>query len=127
MSDPELHYVFKLSTLDEWSNAVVDGAFEGSADDRRDGFIHLSGEHQLEGTATKYFCSVEGLCLIAFTAADLGSELRWEPSRGGELFPHFYGALPATAALWVRPVPLDPAGIPLIGETLWDEEEPAAC
>jgi uncharacterized protein (DUF952 family) len=122
MSEPDLRYVFKLTTLDEWSGAVVEGAFAGSADDRRDGFIHLSAHHQLEATAAKYFSGIEGLCLVAFDADDLGRDLRWEPSRGGDNFPHFYGALPATAAVWVRPVPLDELGAPLVGEAFWDEE-----
>jgi uncharacterized protein (DUF952 family) len=125
MSEVDLSTVFKLTTLDEWSCAVVEGAFAGSPDDHRDGFIHLSAHHQLEGTAAKYFGGIEGLCLVAFAADDLAAGLRWEPSRGGENFPHFYGALPATAALWVRPVPLDEEGAPLIGEVFWDEE-PAA-
>ena len=125
MSETDLSTVFKLTTLDEWSDAIVENGFVGSADDRRDGFIHLSAHHQLEGTAQKYFTGIEGLCLVAFATEDLGTELRWEPSRGGEKFPHFYGTLPATAALWVRPVPLDEDGVPVIGEAMW-EEEPAA-
>ncbi len=126
MSETYPSTVFKLTTLDEWSDAIVDGAFAGSADDHRDGFIHLSAQHQLEGTAKKYFTGIEGLCLVAFASSDLASGLRWEPSRGGENFPHYYGALPATAAQWVRPVPLDEEGVPVIGEALWDEEREAS-
>lgn len=122
MSDPDRRLVFKLTTLDEWSCAVVEGAFTGSADDRRDGFIHLSAAHQLAATAAKYYVGIDGLCLAAFAAADLGENLRWEPSRGGDHFPHHYGPLPATTAIWVRPVPLDDAGTPLVDEALWDEE-----
>lgn len=122
MSDPDLSTVFKLTTLDEWSDAIVEGAFAGSSDDHRDGFIHLSAFHQLEGTAGKYFVGIEGLCLIAFAAADLGNQLRWEPSRGGDKFPHYYATLPATAALWVRPVPLDDDGTPVIAAAFWHEE-----
>ena len=125
MSEPDLSTVFKLTTLDEWSDAIVEGAFAGSADDHRDGYIHLSAFHQLEATAGKYFSGIEGLCLIAFAAVDLGDDLRWEPSRGGDNFPHYYGALPATAALWVRPVPLGDEGTPVITEAFW-EEDPAA-
>ncbi len=126
MSPSDLSTVFKLTTLDEWSNAIVEGALTGSADDLRDGFIHLSAQHQLEGTAKKYFSGIEGLCLVAFAAGDLGRELRWEPSRGGDNFPHFYGALPATAALWVRPVPIDEEGVPVINQVFWDEETAAS-
>ena len=125
MSEMPPKSVFKLTTLDEWSDAIVENGFVGSADDLRDGFVHLSAQYQLEVTAKKYFTGVEGLCLVAFATGELGTDLRWEPSRGGENFPHFYGTLPATAALWVRPVPLDENGVPVICEALWDEE-PAA-
>lgn len=114
MNDPDRSIVYKLATLDDWTCAVVAGGFSGSPDDRRDGFIHLSCAHQLEATAAKYFSGVEGLCLIAFQAAGLGPPLVFEPSRGGDLFPHYYGTLPATSALWIKPVPLDESGAPVL-------------
>lgn len=110
--------VYKLLTLDEWAHAVVAGAYTGSPDDARDGFVHLSLAHQLDATAAKYFRGIEDLCLVAFGTADLGPALKFEPSRGGDLFPHLYGPLPAHAALWVAPVPLAADGIPLIAPAL---------
>lgn len=114
MSQSDLSVVYKLATLDEWTEAVVSGEYSGSADDVRDGFIHLSCAHQVGATAGKYFKGVEGLCLIAFEAGELGSALVFEPSRGGDLFPHYYGRLPATCACWIKPVPLDDTGEPVI-------------
>ena len=116
MSEPQSPLVYKLTTVDEWSMAIVTGIFAGSDDDERDGYIHLSAAGQLGETAKKYFSGCEDLCLIAFEAAELGQSLVWEPSRGGQLFPHYYGPLPALSALWVRPVPLDPQGVPIVGD-----------
>lgn len=109
-------FVFKLTTLDAWTMAIVDGVFTGSPDDVRDGFIHLSASHQIAATAIKYYSGVEGLCLVAFDAADLGPLLKWEASRDDDLFPHFYGDLPSFAAIWVRPVPLDSDGTPVFDD-----------
>lgn len=114
MAQPDPTLVFKLATLDAWSEAVVAGAFAGSPDDQRDGYIHLSSPTQIAATAKKYFAGLDDLCLIAFTVADLAPGLKWEPSRGGELFPHYYGILDAADAQWVRRVPLDEDGVPVI-------------
>lgn len=116
MADRFPQRVFKITTVDAWSAAIVDGAFTGSPDDRRDGFIHLSANHQIAATAAKYFAGIEDLCLIAFDVSSLGEHLVWEASRGGELFPHYYAALPTVSALWIRPIFLDEDGTPLLGE-----------
>ena len=110
--------VFKITTRLAWLEAAAAGAFLGSPDDARDGFVHLSAADQLTGTANKYFSSVPDLVLVAFRAEDLSDALRWEPSRGGALFPHYYGALPTRAACWVHPLPLAADGSPDIGQAL---------
>ena len=97
--------VFKICSAREWQEAVAAGSFGGSKADIADGFIHLSAAHQLRQTAARHFSGREDLVAVAFEAAKL-SGLRWEPSRGGELFPHVYGSLPAAAATWVKPLPL---------------------
>ena len=128
MTQSDQSLVFKLATVDDWSEAIVVGVFSGSPDDLRDGYIHLSTGAQIAATATKYFTGTQGLCLIAFRSADLAPALRWEPSRGGELFPHYYGKLPASVAVWVRPVPLDEGGVPVIAAaTLEHEISRATC
>ena len=89
MSDP----VYKICSSAMFQEARGLGRFEGSADDARDGFIHLSAGHQVAGTLAKYFAGQNDLVLLAVDPERLGERLRWEISRGGELFPHLYGPL----------------------------------
>ena len=117
-NDPAPSTIYKLATADQWAQARRDGRFPPSPDDARDGFIHLSAQHQLEGTARKYFSRIDGLQLLAVAMASLGDGLRWETSRGGDAFPHLYADLPLSAILWVAPVALDPHGMPMIEAAL---------
>jgi uncharacterized protein (DUF952 family) len=88
MGDP----VYKICSSAMLQEAKARGRFEGSADDARDGFIHLSAAYQVAGTLAKYFAGQRDLVLLTVDPDRLGS-LRWEKSRGGELFPHLYGPL----------------------------------
>lgn len=97
--------IYKLCSQTEWDAAVAAGSYTGSADDARDGFIHFSTAQQLDATATKYFAGRTDLVVLEVDASLLGSALRFEPSRGGDLFPHLYGALPLHAVLSNRPYP----------------------
>ena len=97
--------VYKICPAAEWNRAAAHGTFAGSAADLSDGFIHLSTAHQLRGTAAKHFKGREDLVLVAFDADALPG-LQWEPSRGGDLFPHVHGSLAAARATWVKPLPL---------------------
>lgn len=106
--------VYKLCTAGEWAAAVASGRFEGSADDKRDGYIHLSTAAQLPGTAGKYFRGIGDLVLVAVDTERLGRALWWEPSRGGDLFPHLYAALDTASACWVKPVALEADGTPIL-------------
>ena len=85
--------IYKICPASAWREAERRGAFGGSADDRRDGFIHFSTASQVAETAKKHFFGCTGLFLIAVDADALGDSLRWEPSRNDELFPHLYGEL----------------------------------
>jgi uncharacterized protein (DUF952 family) len=85
--------IYKICPASAWREAERQGVYRGSADDLRDGFIHFSSASQVVGTAKKYFFGQTGLFLIAVDADALGDALRWEVSRGGELFPHLYGEL----------------------------------
>jgi len=97
-------------TRTDWDAARRVGAYTGSDDDARDGFIHLSSYAQLAGTLHKHFNGRGDLVLIEYDAGDLGPELRWEPSRGGELFPHLYKELPTPIACSVTDLVLDAGG-----------------
>jgi uncharacterized protein (DUF952 family) len=92
--------VYKVMSRAALAEAKAKGRFEGSADDRRDGFIHLSSADQLEGTLAKHFTGQKDLVLLAVDASGLGERLRWEPSRRGALFPHLYGSLDFAALIW---------------------------
>jgi uncharacterized protein (DUF952 family) len=96
--------IYKICARAAWEEAQTAGLFDGSPADRSDGFIHFSTAAQLSGTAAKYFAGQSDLILFAVDGATLGAALRWEPSRGGALFPHLYAALPLSAVLWVRPL-----------------------
>jgi len=102
--------VYKICSSEDWDHALATGTYDGSPDDRRDGFIHLSTSCQLEGTLARHFAGRDRLLLIALPTGWLGPALRWEPSRGGQLFPHLYGTLPVTAAQRTWPLELDASG-----------------
>jgi uncharacterized protein (DUF952 family) len=85
--------IYKIAPASAWREAERHGVYRGSADDIRDGFIHFSTAAQVAETARKHFTGQAGLFLIEVDADALGDPLRWEPSRGDELFPHLYGEL----------------------------------
>jgi uncharacterized protein (DUF952 family) len=102
--------VYKICGTDEWRDAERAGAFRGAAVDLSDGYIHFSTSGQVAETAARHFAGQRDLVLVAVAAAALGPALKWEPSRGGALFPHLYAALTLDAVLWVRPLPLGDDG-----------------
>jgi uncharacterized protein (DUF952 family) len=102
--------IYKILPREMWEAAVAAGFFHGSAVDVADGFIHFSTKAQVHDTAAKHFSGVRDLLLVAVPIAALTDAIRWEPSRGGDLFPHLYGPLPVAAASWVKPLPLGADG-----------------
>lgn len=102
--------VFKICPAALWAEAERAGAFHGAPVDLTDGFIHFSTADQVRETAARHFAGQDGLKLVAVAAAPLGDALRWEPSRGGALFPHLYAPLPLAAVLWVKDLPRDAQG-----------------
>lgn len=118
MRTPTDDLVFKILGDAEWSSFQDTSRYEGSSDDARDGFIHLSRAEQVAGTAAKHFTAREDLILIAVRVRDLGDTLVWEPSRGGALFPHVYGELELTAVAWSEALPLGPDNLHVLPEHL---------
>jgi uncharacterized protein (DUF952 family) len=102
--------IYKICPDALWREAENRGVFHGAAIDLQDGFIHFSTAGQVAETAAKHFAGAGDLLLIAVDAAALGGALRWEPSRGGALFPHLYGTLPLDAVRWVKPLALGDDG-----------------
>jgi uncharacterized protein (DUF952 family) len=110
-----LRRIYKLLDAESWTEALAAGVFEGSAVDAKDGFIHFSDAAQAQETARLYFNSHANLLLLTIDADQLGAALKWEPSRGGALFPHLYGPLPIEAVIETRSLDLDADGIPQLG------------
>jgi uncharacterized protein (DUF952 family) len=107
--------IFKIVATEDWRAAEAAGVFVGAPVDRADGYIHFSTAGQAAETAAKWFAGREGLTLVAVDSGALGDALRWEPSRGGALFPHLFADLPMSAVRWVRPLPLGPDGRHVFG------------
>ena len=98
--------IYKICPRALWQEAERDGVFRGAPVDRADGFIHFSTAEQVRETAARHFAGQTDLLLVAVEAAALGPALKWEPSRGGALFPHLYGALALDAVRRVEELPL---------------------
>ena len=98
--------IYKIVPAALWREAERGGIFRGAPVDLADGFIHFSTASQVAETAAKHFAGQDGLLLVRVDAARLGDNLKWEPSRGGALFPHLYGELPLTDVVSVDPLPL---------------------
>lgn len=102
--------IYKICPRPLWDEAMAAAVFTGAPVDVRDGYIHFSTAAQAAETARRHFAGEGDLVLLAVEIADLGEPLRFEPSRGGELFPHLYGPLPLSAVRWVKPLPLGADG-----------------
>jgi uncharacterized protein (DUF952 family) len=102
--------IYKIAPAALWRRAQDRGRFDGAPIDIEDGFIHFSTAVQAEETALKHFSGRTDLVLIAVDPKRLGDGLRFEPSRGGALFPHLYAPLPLDAVVSVKPLPPKPGG-----------------
>lgn len=98
--------IYKIVTTKEWDEALELGVFKGAPVDLADGYIHFSTREQVVETAEKHFKGQHPLLLIAFGADQFGDSLKWEPSRGGALFPHLYATLDPTLASGIYPLPI---------------------
>lgn len=104
MSNKKL--IYKICTSTEWNQACENGAYTGSSDDLRDGFIHFSAWEQVKGTYDKYFANQSDLVIVTVDINKLPPEkLKWEISRNGEKFPHLYGDLCMDAVVKVEELP----------------------
>jgi len=110
MSAADSALIYKVCDAAAWSEAETAGRFEGAPVDCADGFIHFSTAGQLRETVRRYFAGNGDLTLVEVDAGALGPALKWEPSRGGDLFPHLYGPLPLAAVTRAWRFPLDGDG-----------------
>lgn len=109
--------IFKIFRPDEWAELRAKGETAGAPIDIADGYVHFSTAEQASQTAAKHFSGIKGLFLLGLESDDLGDALRWEPSRGGALFPHLYRSLRIGDVAWAQPLPFEngahqfPAGL----------------
>ncbi|MDB5651213.1 MAG: hypothetical protein JWL62_2733 [Hyphomicrobiales bacterium] len=97
--------IYKIAPASLWREAEKAGVFIGAPVDLADGFIHFSTANQARETAAKHFAGQSDLVLVSIDAKRLGAELKWEPSRGGDLFPHLYRPLLVEETSSVDPLP----------------------
>lgn len=102
--------IYKILRQHEWDALQAQGETRGAPVDEADGYIHFSTAEQVRETVEKHFAGAEGLILAALDTDRLGDDLKWEPSRGGALFPHLYGPLRLQDIVWVQPLPLTREG-----------------
>jgi uncharacterized protein (DUF952 family) len=102
--------IYKIFRDTEWAELRDTGETAGAPIDLADGFIHFSTAQQVRETADKYFADIPGLWLAAFDEVELGDALKWEPSRGGALFPHLFRVLKLSEMTWCVPLPLTATG-----------------
>jgi uncharacterized protein (DUF952 family) len=103
--------IYKIVTTALWRAAEALAEFDGAPADQADGFIHFSTAAQVRDTAAKHFAGKRDLLLVRVEAERLGDALKWEPSRGGDLFPHLYGKLQLADVQRVDPLPLRDDGM----------------
>jgi uncharacterized protein (DUF952 family) len=109
---------YKILTADQLSALEQDGSFAGSPVDLEDGYIHLSTADQLEETIRKHYAGQDGLQLVAIDLDALGDAVKWEPSRGGALFPHIYGSITLDVVVAYSALQYEPDGpirLPITG------------
>jgi uncharacterized protein (DUF952 family) len=111
MSEPTPKIIYKIVPRAAWERACARGSFAGSEHDARDGFIHFSTAAQVAETAAKHFARAADLVLLWVNVSPVSHALRWEPSRGGALFPHLYAELPTSAVVRVEGLELDAQGV----------------
>jgi uncharacterized protein (DUF952 family) len=97
-------FVYRILTTQQWQRLQKWGLFSGSPHDIRDGFVHLSTGPQVAGTLEKHYHHQTDLVILEMSPADFGELLKWESSRGGQLFPHLYGSLPSKSVRRVIPL-----------------------
>ena len=110
--------IYHICRKDEWFSAKTVGIYNGSSQDKRDGFIHFSSFNQLEKSAAKHRAGQDGLVLLTVDTNLLGELLKWEPSREGKLFPHLYGNLPLVAVVKEQDLELGSDGFHIFSDLM---------
>jgi uncharacterized protein (DUF952 family) len=102
--------ILKILRRPEWNDFAEKGVTLGAPVDLADGFVHFSTAAQVAETAARHFAEESDLVLLACDSDRMGPDLKWEPSRGGALFPHLYRPLRLGDVLWDKSLPLGATG-----------------
>ena len=120
MDEPLSELIYKIVDAELWAIAHEQGGFAGAAIDLQDGYIHFSTAAQVRETAAKHFSGQANLLLIGVEPGEMKDELRWESSRGGDLFPHLYGKLSLDCVVSVDDLPIGKDGLHIFPGNLPD-------
>lgn len=117
--------IYHMCKRDDWQAAQGSGRYRGSGDDLADGFMHFSTAEQVAQSAALHRARVSDLLLIGLATGSLGAALKWEPARGGQLFPHLYGGLDVSKVACVHELPLGADGFHVFPESIpgWRPED----
>jgi uncharacterized protein (DUF952 family) len=113
-----IYVIYKVCDQDSWAEARRRGVYSGAPVDHQDGYIHFSTAGQLAETLARHFAGRQGLVLLGVPVVRLGDALQWEPSRGGDLFPHLYADLTVDAVVSEHPLALDAEGRHILPDDL---------
>jgi uncharacterized protein (DUF952 family) len=102
--------IYHLARKADFDRARAQGCYGGAREDDADGFMHFSTAAQVVESAARHRAGEPDLVLIAVDPERLGAALRWEPARGGTLFPHLYGPLDLALVAWTHALQLGPDG-----------------
>lgn len=114
----EHEFIYKIATAAAFAPARAKASFAGMPIDAQDGYMHFSTAGQLAETLRLHFAGQGDLVLLAVRSADLGDKLVWEPSRGGQLFPHLYDELTIALIAWEAPISVAPDGTCILPEAV---------
>ena len=102
--------IYKVVSRDDWESARKSGVFKGVSIDIQDDYIHFSTHAQVQETVAKHFAGQQDLLIVAVETESLGEQIKWESSRGGDLFPHLYDDLHFSSVVWEEDLPLEESG-----------------
>ncbi len=109
--------VYKILNTADWQTAISLG-FSQTALDEGDGYVHLSTRAQVAETLSLHYAHQADVRLLEYVAEEMNGPVRWEESRGGQLFPHLYARLRIDAAKRTWILKQSPDGIPMLPDDI---------
>lgn len=109
--------VYKILSEPDWQVAEHLG-YTQTALDEGDGYVHLSTRQQVAETLSLHYPGHINVRLLEYIVEEMAGPVRWEESRGGQLFPHLYAALRIDAATRIWTMENDADGIPILPDDI---------